>query len=131
MKVFTPVRPTLYSIAQHFFQKNPDKIKGLRVDTLSQILNLANVHANSKILVVDDTQGLIISAVAERMAGFGKVVGIHDGDNQNYDVMRYMNYSKRILDSVHTLPLAKVDPNEPDGKQYHLTVRDNSWSIRF
>ncbi|KAI8144260.1 Gcd10p family-domain-containing protein [Fennellomyces sp. T-0311] len=114
MKVFTPVRPTLYNIAQHFFTKNPDKIKNMRIDTLSQMLNLANVHANSKMLVVDDTQGLIISAVAERMAGYGKVVGIHDGDNQNYDVMRYMNFSKRILDSIHTIPLAKVDPNEPD-----------------
>ncbi|KAI9497190.1 Gcd10p family-domain-containing protein [Zychaea mexicana] len=114
MKVFTPVRPTLYSIAQFFFNKNPDKIKNIRVDTLSQILSLANVHANSKMLVVDDTQGLIISAVAERMGGYGKIFGIHDGDNQNYDVMRYMNFSKRILESVHTIPLARIDPNDPE-----------------
>ncbi|KAI9249440.1 Gcd10p family-domain-containing protein [Phascolomyces articulosus] len=114
MKVFTPVRPTLYSLAQFFFTKNPDKIKSMRVDTLSQIISLANVHANSKMLVVDDTQGLVVSAVAERMGGYGKIVGIHDGDHQNYDVMRYMNFSKRILESVHTIPLSKIDPNEPE-----------------
>ena len=116
MKVFTPVRPTLYSLAQFFFNKNPDKIRNMRVDTLSQIISLANIHANSKMLVVDDTQGLIVSAMAERMGGYGKIVGIHDGDHQNYDVMRYMNFSKRILESVHTIPLAKIDPNESEGK---------------
>ncbi|KAG2225938.1 hypothetical protein INT45_006634 [Circinella minor] len=114
MKVFTPVRPTLYSLAQFFFNKNPDKIRNMRVDTLSQIISLANIHANSKMLVVDDTQGLIVSAMAERMGGYGKIVGIHDGDHQNYDVMRYMNFSKRILESVHTIPLAKIDPNESE-----------------
>ncbi|KAI9315990.1 adenine(58)-N(1)-methyltransferase non-catalytic subunit TRM6 [Dichotomocladium elegans] len=113
MKVFTPVRPTLYSIADYFFTKNLDKIKGLRIDTLSQILSLGNIRANSKVLVVDDTQGLIVAAVAERLGGYGSIVGIHEGDNHNYDILRYMNFSKRILDTVHTVPLAKVDPEEP------------------
>lgn len=27
MKVFTPVRPTLYQITEYFFNKNPEKIK--------------------------------------------------------------------------------------------------------
>lgn len=89
--------------------------RGLRVDTLSQILSLANVRSNSKVLVVDDTQGLIVSAVAERMGGYGDIVAIHDGDNHNYDILRYMNFSRRILDTIHTVPLAKIDPNEPNG----------------
>ncbi|KAJ8652243.1 hypothetical protein O0I10_012151 [Lichtheimia ornata] len=114
MKVFTPVRPTLYQINELFFNKNPEKIKGLRVDTLSQILSLANVRSNSKVLVVDDTQGLIVSAVAERMGGYGTIVAIHDGDNHNYDVLRYMNFSRRILDTIHTVPLSKIDPADPN-----------------
>lgn len=89
--------------------------RGLRVDTLSQILSLANVRSNSKVLVVDDTQGLIVSAVAERMGGYGTIVAIHDGDNHNYDVLRYMNFSRRILDTIHTVPLSKIDPADPNG----------------
>ncbi|KAF7724553.1 tRNA (adenine(58)-N(1))-methyltransferase non-catalytic subunit trm6 [Apophysomyces ossiformis] len=114
MKVFTPVRPTLSSITEYFFNKNPDKIKNLRIDTLSQLLSLANIHANSKILVVDDTQGLIVAAVAERMGGYGTIVGLHEGEAHNYDILRYMNFSKHILDTIHTVPFSRVDPSVLD-----------------
>lgn len=41
----------------------------LRVDTLSLLLSMANVSANSNILVVDMVGGLLTGAVAERMGG--------------------------------------------------------------
>ncbi|KAI8971062.1 Gcd10p family-domain-containing protein [Pilobolus umbonatus] len=113
-KAFTPVRPTMYTIAKYFFQKNPDKIRYLRVDTLSHMLSLANVRAYSKLLVVDDTQGLIVTSILERMGGFGKVVAVHEGDNHNYDIIRYMNYPKRITDILHTVPFCMVDPGVPN-----------------
>ncbi|CAO3667126.1 unnamed protein product [Umbelopsis ramanniana] len=112
-KEFTPMRPTLYSVAEYFFERNPEKIGFLRVDTLAQILNFANVHAEARYLVVDDTQGLLISAVAERMGGYGQIMGIHDGLSSNYDVLRYHNFSKRVLDSISTLPWTMVDKDEP------------------
>jgi tRNA (adenine58-N1)-methyltransferase non-catalytic subunit len=43
--------------------------RDMRIDTLSQILSLANVRAYTKMLVVDDTQGLVISGVMERLGG--------------------------------------------------------------
>jgi tRNA (adenine-N(1)-)-methyltransferase non-catalytic subunit len=85
----------------------------LRVDSLSQILNFANVHADARFIVVDDTQGLMLSAVAERMGGYGQILGIHDGLNHNYDVLRYHNFSKRTLDSISALPWTMVDKDEP------------------
>ncbi|KAG0164647.1 tRNA (adenine(58)-N(1))-methyltransferase non-catalytic subunit trm6 [Apophysomyces sp. BC1034] len=114
LKVFTPVRPTLSSITKYFFTKNPDKIKNLRIDTLSQLLGMANIHAHSKVLVVDDTQGLIVAAVAERMGGFGTILGLHEGESHNYDILRYMNFSKHILDTIHTVPFSRADPADPD-----------------
>ncbi|KAI7867365.1 Gcd10p family-domain-containing protein [Spinellus fusiger] len=117
LKVFTPVRPTLFSITQYFLNKNPEKIRHLRIDTLSQILSFANVRAYSKLLVVDDTQGLIISAVAERMGGYGALVGLHDGKDSNYDVVRYMNFSKAILDTIHTVPFSMINSEKGYGKK--------------
>ncbi|ORZ08421.1 Gcd10p family-domain-containing protein [Absidia repens] len=114
MKMFTPLRPTLSTIANYFFTKNPDKINFLRLDTLSQLLNKANVRANSKLLIVDDTQGLIVAAAAERMGGYGTIVGVHDGDNHNFDVVRYMNFPKRIQNTIHPIPLARLDANDPN-----------------
>ncbi|KAG1058055.1 hypothetical protein G6F43_000133 [Rhizopus delemar] len=114
MKVFTPIRPSLYTITDYFFNKNPEKIKHLRIDTLSQLLSLSNVHANSKMLVVDDTQGLIVSAMLERMGGFGQLVAVHEGDFHNYDILRYMNFPKSVLETLYTVPFAFVDPETPN-----------------
>jgi hypothetical protein len=41
----------------------------LRVDALSLLLSLANVTANSDILLVDMVGGLLTGAVAERLGG--------------------------------------------------------------
>lgn len=66
-------------------------------------------------LVVDDTQGLIVSAMLERMGGYGQLVAVHEGDFHNYDILRYMNFSKDILDTLYTVPAAYVDPELPNG----------------
>lgn len=121
MKVFTPVRPTINTITEYFFNKNPDKIRNLRVDTLSQLLCLANVHANSKLLILDDTQGLIVASVLERMGGYGQLVAIHEGDHHNYDVLRYMNYPKPVQNVLHTVPFAMLDPETPDGMSIYYS----------
>ncbi|ORX84626.1 Gcd10p-domain-containing protein [Basidiobolus meristosporus CBS 931.73] len=107
-KVFTPVKPNLYSLCDYFFKKNPTKIRDLRIDTLSQMLNMGNIRAHSKILVVDDTQGLVICGLMERMAGYGSILGIHDGDNHNYDTMRYMNFPTHTRDMLKVLSWAYV-----------------------
>ncbi|KAI9484075.1 MAG: Gcd10p family-domain-containing protein [Benjaminiella poitrasii] len=114
MKVFTPVRPTLSTVTDYFFTKNSEKIKHLRIDTLSILLSMANVHANSKLLVVDDTQGLIVASCLERMGGFGQVVALHEGDFHSYDILRYMNFSKSIQDTLYTVPFAMIDPTTPE-----------------
>ncbi len=41
----------------------------MRVDALSLLLSMANVSANSDVLVVDMVGGLLTGAVAERLGG--------------------------------------------------------------
>ncbi|CAG8616388.1 10982_t:CDS:10, partial [Racocetra persica] len=111
-RVFTPVRPTLYSVWEYFYAKNPSKIRDMRIDTLSQMLTLSNVRANAKMLVVDDTQGLLITGVMERLGGYGVVLGIHDGENHNYDIVRYMNFSKKVNESLMVLSWQQIFKEE-------------------
>ena len=42
----------------------------LRVDSLAQILNEANVRACNKLIVMESCLGLVLGAVMERMAGW-------------------------------------------------------------
>ncbi|KAF9930180.1 tRNA (adenine(58)-N(1))-methyltransferase non-catalytic subunit trm6 [Modicella reniformis] len=120
-KIFTPIKPSTYSVNEYFYIKNPAKIRDIRMDTLSQLLSYSNVHAGCKMLVVDDTQGMIVSAFAERMGGKGTILGLYDGDNPNYDVVKYMNFSQEILDTIKVLSWLRLhrapDEKSPDELQ--------------
>ncbi|KAF9945353.1 tRNA (adenine(58)-N(1))-methyltransferase non-catalytic subunit trm6 [Mortierella alpina] len=121
LKIFTPIKPTAYSVNEYFYIKNPAKIRDIRMDTLSQVLSYSNVHSGAKLLVVDDTQGMIVAALAERMGGKGTILGLYDGDNARYDVVKYMNFSKEIQDTIKTLSWLRIhrpaDEKTPDEMQ--------------
>ncbi|CAG8635317.1 522_t:CDS:2, partial [Dentiscutata heterogama] len=68
--------------------------------------------AYAKLLVVDDTQGLLITGVMERLGGYGIVLGVHDGEHHNYDIVRYMNFSKKVNDSLMVLSWQQIFKEE-------------------
>ncbi|KAJ2514856.1 tRNA (adenine(58)-N(1))-methyltransferase non-catalytic subunit trm6 [Coemansia sp. RSA 2049] len=107
MKCFFPLETTVYNLCDFFFEANPQKIRGIRTDTLSQLLGLANVYSNARILAVDDGQGLIVGAALSRLDVGGQVLSLHDGDVHNYDVLRYMNLPTETKDRLHTLSWSK------------------------
>ncbi|KAJ2747541.1 tRNA (adenine(58)-N(1))-methyltransferase non-catalytic subunit trm6 [Coemansia sp. BCRC 34301] len=119
MKSFVPLETSVYNLCNYFFESNPGKIRGIRADTLSQILSLANVYSNARILAVDDGQGMVIGSLLSRMAEGGLVVGVHDGDVNNYDAIRYMNLpSEGNRGRLYTLPWSKLYHNvEPFAEQ--------------
>ncbi|KAG0328424.1 tRNA (adenine(58)-N(1))-methyltransferase non-catalytic subunit trm6 [Podila humilis] len=121
-KIFTPIKPTAYSLNEYYYIKNPAKIRDIRMDTLSQLLSYSNVHAGCKLLVVDDTQGMVVSALAERMGGKGTILGLYDGDNAHYDIVKYMNFDKETLDSIKTLAWGRI--HRPEGEKTPDELQD-------
>jgi tRNA (adenine-N(1)-)-methyltransferase non-catalytic subunit len=41
----------------------------IRHDTLAQMMTMGNINSNSKVLLVDNTQGLLLGAILERTGG--------------------------------------------------------------
>ncbi|KAJ2338000.1 tRNA (adenine(58)-N(1))-methyltransferase non-catalytic subunit trm6, partial [Coemansia sp. RSA 2618] len=109
MKGFVLLETTVYNMCDYFFTVNPPKIRGIRTDSISQVLSLANVYSKARVLAVDDGQGLLISALLSRISDGGMVFGIHDGDVGNYDILRYMNFSNECKDRLRTLPWSKLN----------------------
>jgi tRNA (adenine58-N1)-methyltransferase non-catalytic subunit len=103
-KMFIPIRSTAKGFAEYYMEKGNEKIRELRIDTLSQLLTFANIRAGSKLLVCDDTSGLLGAAILERTAGFGKVYFLHDGKSANLEIVRYCNFDQKVLDSVVLYP---------------------------
>lgn len=69
MQSFSTIEPTTHNITQYHFNKDPESIKDLRPDVLSQLLSNGNVRPGSKLLLVEDTHGLVTAACVERMGG--------------------------------------------------------------
>jgi tRNA (adenine58-N1)-methyltransferase non-catalytic subunit len=68
-KFFTVLEPTLFNISDYWFSKDQNRIRDLRIDTLSQMLSMGNVHPGGRYLVVDGVAGLLVAAVLERLGG--------------------------------------------------------------
>ena len=66
-KSFETIEPTIYNICEYWFKKDQNRIRDIRPDSLSQMLNLANVRPGGRYIVVDDASGLLVSAVLDRI----------------------------------------------------------------
>ncbi|KAJ6405895.1 hypothetical protein OIU84_013794 [Salix udensis] len=100
-------RPSARSICEAYFKKYPHRIGFLRVDALSLLLSLANVTANSDILLVDMVGGLLTGAVAERLgAGTGYVCNTYLGSSPYpVDMVRTFNFDNEICKRIVRAPL--------------------------
>lgn len=75
-KSFTTIEPTLFNVCEYWFNKDQNRIRDIRADTLSQMLNLANIRSGGRYIAVDDASGLVVSGILERMGGmydYGKI----------------------------------------------------------
>ena len=68
-KSFTTIEPTLFNVCEYWFNKDQNRIRDIRADTLSQMLNLANIRPGGRYIAVDDASGLVVAGILERMGG--------------------------------------------------------------
>jgi tRNA (adenine58-N1)-methyltransferase non-catalytic subunit len=114
----------------------------MRVDTLSQMMNLGNVRPGGRYIVVDEASGIVVSALLERLggqslshtplisismtcnSGNGRLITICDVDSPPaYPVMTQMNFSKELTDVLSSLNWATADEAyTPRGFLYTLEV---------
>ncbi|KAG0130193.1 Gcd10p family-domain-containing protein [Tuber indicum] len=68
LRRFTVLPLTVASLASYLLDtKEPIKILEMRNETIAVMLSLANVHYGGRYLVIDESGGLLVSAIAERL----------------------------------------------------------------
>ncbi|TIA86445.1 hypothetical protein E3P99_03674 [Wallemia hederae] len=98
LKFITLIAPTTFDVCEYHFNKNPQRIRDLRVDTLSQMLTLANIQQGGRYLVAEDTSGLVTGAILDRLGGEGSVLLIHDADSPpSLDILDSMNFPEETV----------------------------------
>lgn len=57
----------MHHVCEFWYKKDPNRIRGIRSDTLAQMMNLAGIRPDGRYLVVDEASGLIVTAVLDRL----------------------------------------------------------------
>ncbi|KAF5385029.1 hypothetical protein D9615_001234 [Tricholomella constricta] len=100
-KSFTTIEPTLFNVCDYWFNKDKTRIRDIRADSLSQMLNLANIRPGGRYLAVDDASGLVVAGILERMGGEGRLLTICDTDSPPaYPVTANMNFKPHVTSEV-------------------------------
>ncbi|KAF9469832.1 Gcd10p family-domain-containing protein [Collybia nuda] len=100
-KSFTTIEPTIFNVCEYWFGKDQNRIRDIRADSLSQMLNLANIRPGGRYIAVDDASGLVVSGILERMGGEGRLITICDTDSPPaYPVMANMNFKPHVTSGV-------------------------------
>ena len=97
------------TLCTHFIDREPHKIMDMRLDTLGQVLNLANVQYGGKYLVMDDTKGMLLGAIIERCSPRdyeqkSQILLVHEEDQYHGHVLQMFNFSKDqmlVLSEIH------------------------------
>ncbi|XP_050364778.1 uncharacterized protein LOC126783363 [Argentina anserina] len=112
-KKYAPIvllrRPFTRSICEAYLKKYPVRIGFLRMDTLCLLLSMANVSANSDVLVVDMVGGLLTGGVAERLGGTGYVCNTYlGGSPYPMDIARIYNFGEEICKRIVRSPFTDL-----------------------
>lgn len=94
-------RPTLRLIAETMYRQDAEKILGLRMDSLSQIISYSNISANGNFLLYESgTNGLVPAALLNSIGANteGKLLHLHQGNVPQKQGLQALNLSEEHLE---------------------------------
>lgn len=68
-KTFATIEPTMFSVCEYWYTKDQNRLRDIRADSLSQMLNLASVRPGGRYIVVDEASGILVAGVLDRLGG--------------------------------------------------------------
>lgn len=84
----------LSQLLQYYIEKDLQKVLDMSEETLGLLLNHANIRPGGNYLVVDDTAGVVVYAMLERMQGQGSIMLVHENEHANLAALRHLDYSE-------------------------------------
>jgi len=100
-KFLTVCKPSIVSLHDVYFKYNYEKIGGLRMDTLAQLLSYSDVQSDGLHLLYDSGfQGLPAAAMLNRigMNTNGYLINLHPGNFPQTTIVQAMNFPQELKD---------------------------------
>lgn len=79
-----------------YYEKEPFRIMNLSIEMVGLIMSIGNVMPGGNYLVVDETGGLIVYAMLERMGGRGSITLLHENDQPSVHLLTKTRFAKEI-----------------------------------
>lgn len=86
----------LSQLLQYYIEKDLQKVLDMSEETLGLLLSHANIRPGGNYLVVDDTAGVVVYAMLERMQGQGSIMLVHENEHANLAALRHLDYSEEF-----------------------------------
>lgn len=103
LQQFTPEAIGPIELVEYYVEKDASKVLNMSPETLSLLLNMANISPGGHYLILDETPGVIVGAVLSRMGDQGSVTVIHENEHPNLDALRFLGLERSSL--IRTLSL--------------------------
>lgn len=100
-RFLTVCKPSIISLHEVYFRQNQDKIGGLRMDALAQILSYSDVQSDGLHILFDTgSQGLPAAAMLNRIGANtnGYLINMHPGNMPQTTIVQAMNFPRELLD---------------------------------
>ncbi|CAD8044625.1 unnamed protein product [Paramecium primaurelia] len=122
---FMVLKTTIDNVHKTQFLESPQKLNFMRIDSLAFFMQLSSITQNSNILMFDNANGVVVSAVAERLDGEGSISTVfwnHSKSNlRDYLPIQQMNFNEEILKSIKLIKnLEDIEKNQ--NKYTHLLI---------
>lgn len=120
-KFFTAEYLSGSSMLQFLLEKGDvQRAMDMSQESVGMLLNLANIRSNGKYLCMDETGGLLVYFLLERMFGgqnenqeqTGYLVVLHENEHPNLDLLKFSNYSEAFI-RKHVKTISLLDFFEP------------------
>lgn len=103
----------LSQLLQYYIDKDIQRVLHMSEETLGMLLSHANVRPGGNYLVLDDTAGVVVYAMLERMKGKGSILLIHENEHANLAALKNSDYSdeyqKEMIKTLSWLQFAEPE----------------------
>lgn len=104
---------------QYYLEKDSSRLLDMSEETLGLLMTYANVRPGGKYLIIDETGGVVLYAMLERMNYQGTVLTIHENEHPNYNALKHCNIPDDIFKEVVKL-INFLQIIEPENEKIHF-----------
>lgn len=115
-------------LLNYYIDKDIQRVLYMSEESLGMLLSYANVRPGGNYLVLDDTAGVVIYAMLERMQGKGSIMVVHENEHANLAALRHTDYSedyqKNMIKTLSWLQFAEPENEKIEWEELPQTEID-------